>query len=46
MYIYMYIHIARDARLIVDAGYTVTDCTPFDLFPQTRHIESVITFER
>jgi tRNA/tmRNA/rRNA uracil-C5-methylase (TrmA/RlmC/RlmD family) len=24
--------------------YCITDCTPFDLFPQTRHIENVITF--
>jgi tRNA/tmRNA/rRNA uracil-C5-methylase (TrmA/RlmC/RlmD family) len=37
---------ARDARAIVDAGYMITDVTPFDLFPQTRHIENVITFAR
>ena len=35
---------ARDAKLIVNAGYKITDVTPFDLFPQTRHIENVITF--
>ncbi|KAG5175641.1 RNA methyltransferase, TrmA family [Tribonema minus] len=37
---------ARDAKDIVAAGYEITDVTPFDLFPQTRHIENVITFER
>ena len=37
---------ARDCRIITTAGYTVTDVTPFDLFPQTRHIENCMTFER
>lgn len=37
---------ARDARIIVAAGYNVTSCTPFDLFPQTRHIENVMVFLR
>ena len=35
---------ARDAQSIVAAGYVVVDTTPFDLFPQTRHIENVMTF--
>ena len=37
---------ARDTALIVAAGYRVTSCTPFDLFPQTRHIENVMSFVR
>ena len=37
---------ARDTALIVAAGYQVTSCTPFDLFPQTRHIENVMSFIR
>ena len=37
---------ARDAKEIVAAGYTVSNITPFDLFPQTRHIENVMTFVR
>jgi hypothetical protein len=37
---------ARDAKEIVAAGYDITDITPFDLFPQTRHIENVIAFEK
>eukprot|EP01031_Cornospumella_fuschlensis_P030730 gene30730-37130_t len=35
---------ARDAKAIVTNGYKIIDITPFDLFPQTRHIENVITF--
>ena len=36
---------ARDAKRIVqEGGYKITDVTPFDMFPQTRHIENVITF--
>jgi 23S rRNA (uracil1939-C5)-methyltransferase/tRNA (uracil-5-)-methyltransferase len=37
---------ARDAKFIVDGGYRIKDVTPFDLFPQTRHIENVIVFIR
>jgi 23S rRNA (uracil1939-C5)-methyltransferase/tRNA (uracil-5-)-methyltransferase len=37
---------ARDAKLIVSAGYRVLDCSPFDMFPQTRHVENVMTFIR
>lgn len=34
---------ARDAVSLVGAGYVMEDVTPFDLFPQTRHIENVRT---
>ena len=37
---------ARDAKEIISAGYEVVGVTPFDLFPQTRHIENVMTFVR
>jgi 23S rRNA (uracil1939-C5)-methyltransferase/tRNA (uracil-5-)-methyltransferase len=33
----------RDLRLFVGAGYGLSRVQPFDLFPQTRHLECVIT---
>lgn len=37
---------ARDTKEIIAAGYTIRSVQPFDLFPQTRHIENVIYFTR
>ena len=37
---------ARDVKEIVSWGYTITFIQPFDLFPQTRHIESLTVLER
>lgn len=37
---------ARDAKLLVDYGYEIISIQPFDLFPQTRHIECLAVFER
>ena len=37
---------ARDSRILVDGGYNITRVQPFDLFPQTRHVENVVTFVR
>ncbi len=36
----------RDLRSFVAAGYELTAVQPFDLFPQTRHLECVITLRR
>jgi 23S rRNA (uracil1939-C5)-methyltransferase len=33
--------LARDARRLIEAGYIIKQITPFDLFPQTYHIESL-----
>jgi 23S rRNA (uracil1939-C5)-methyltransferase/tRNA (uracil-5-)-methyltransferase len=36
----------RDLRRFLAAGYALTAVQPFDLFPQTRHLECVITLQR
>lgn len=38
--------LARDAARLINGGYTLKQVTPFDLFPQTFHIESISFFER
>ena len=38
--------LARDAARLIKGGYRLKDVTPFDLFPQTYHIESVSIFEQ
>ena len=37
---------ARDLALFVAGGYRLAALQPFDLFPHTRHIESVAVLER
>ncbi len=37
---------ARDAKVLMEAGYQAVNAQPFDLFPQTRHIENVLTLLR
>lgn len=36
----------RDLREFLAAGYTLGAAQPFDLFPQTRHLECVLTLRR
>lgn len=38
--------LARDARRLANGGYSLRSSTPFDLFPQTYHIESISWFAR
>ena len=38
--------LARDTRRLVDAGYAIVRVDAFDLFPNTPHVETVVTFER
>ncbi|RLD04960.1 MAG: hypothetical protein DRI56_10310 [Chloroflexota bacterium] len=38
--------LARDAHRLEKGGYKLKQVTPFDMFPQTFHIESVSIFER
>eukprot|EP00977_Amphora_coffeiformis_P009275 scaffold2103_cov185-Amphora_coffeaeformis.AAC.20 len=37
---------ARDAAGLVEHGYKITSVLPFDLFPQTRHIECLMILDR
>ena len=36
----------RDLRPLLDAGYAIAAVQPFDLFPQTKHLECVVTLGR
>ncbi len=38
--------LARDAARLINGGYRLKEVTPFDLFPQTYHIENISIFER
>ena len=38
--------LARDARVMIDAGYRIQSMRAFDLFPNTAHVETVISFAR
>jgi 23S rRNA (uracil1939-C5)-methyltransferase len=38
--------LARDARLLLDGGYSLASLRAFDLFPKTPHVECVARFER
>ena len=37
---------ARDARLLLDAGYVLRGVQPVDMFPHTSHVETVALFSR
>ena len=36
---------ARDVKTLLEGGYRLLQAKPFDLFPQTRHVENVVTLE-
>ena len=38
--------LARDAARLINGGCKLKEVTPFDLFPQTYHIESISLFEK
>lgn len=38
--------LVRDLKILANGGYEIKEVTPFDLFPQTMHVESVTLLER
>jgi 23S rRNA (uracil1939-C5)-methyltransferase len=38
--------LARDLKILSDAGYAIKQCQPYDLFPQTTHVETVVSMQR
>jgi 23S rRNA (uracil1939-C5)-methyltransferase len=38
--------LARDAARLINGGYRLVEVSPFDLFPQTYHIESISIFQK
>lgn len=38
--------LARDAKILCEAGFRAVSVTPVDLFPQTYHVETVAVFDR
>ncbi|MBT6381663.1 MAG: class I SAM-dependent RNA methyltransferase, partial [Opitutales bacterium] len=36
----------RDLRMLIDGGYGIAEVQPFDLFPQTKHLECIVTLSR
>ena len=37
---------ARDTRILTDAGYAAKSVQPFDLFPRTKHVETVVLLSK
>lgn len=38
--------LVRDLKYLTKHGYKMEECTPYDLFPYTRHVESVTMLQR
>ena len=38
--------LARDAKILCDHGYTMSAVTPFDLFPRTGHVETIVCLNK
>lgn len=38
--------LARDLKILCSAGYKLVEVTPFDMFPQTSHVECVVKIQK
>lgn len=38
--------LARDLKYLTKSGYRMEECTPYDMFPYTRHVETVVLMSR
>lgn len=38
--------LARDLNLLGKENYTIEECQPYDMFPQTTHVETVVSLRR
>jgi len=38
--------LARDLKMLLDGGYAIESVTPFDMFPQTHHVEVLVWLGR
>ena len=38
--------LARDLRFLCEGSYDLTSCIAFDMFPQTAHVETVVTLKK
>ncbi len=38
--------LARDSKVLIDAGWQLDTIQPFDMFPQTHHVETIAIFKR
>ena len=38
--------LTRDLRILCDGGYEIEKITPYDMFPQTKHVETLVLLSR
>ncbi len=38
--------LARDLKYLTKSGYRMEECTPYDMFPYTRHVETIVALHR
>ncbi len=38
--------LARDAAILIEKGFAISEVYPFDMFPRTGHVESVVCFTK